>query len=79
MILKLGIARDNNFVFTNKRCKGVLRVYARFLEVCQEAGLAEKLRATDKSHYVSTYLTEEMTTDERETFFKFMGHSREYL
>ena len=28
-------------------------------------------------HYVSTYLTEEMTTDERETFFKFMGHSRE--
>ena len=52
-------------------------VFSRFNEVCEEAGLSEKLKATDVRHYFSTYLTEEMTEEEREVFFRFMGHSRE--
>ena len=74
---KLGINSGNTFVFTNKRCKGSLPVHQRFVEVCEEAGLAEKLNATDMRHYASTYLTADMTDEERETFFKFMGHSKE--
>ena len=75
--LKLGISPKNEFLFCNKNCKANISVRSRFEKACVEAGLGHVLKATDVRHYISTYLTEDMTDDEREVFFKFMGHSRE--
>ena len=51
--------------------------YSRIEEVCEEAGLSEKLKAPDVRDCFSTYFTEEMAEEEREVFFRFMVHSGE--
>ena len=75
--LKLGISPNNDFLFTNKHCKANISIRSRFEKTCVESGLEHMLKATDVRQCVSTFLTEDMTDDEREVFFKFMGHSRD--